>query len=194
MRSGFSTRGGINAYQAAQLYEHPADATRSPVWCAQRFGQSITLLPDGRIVQIAGEHEDFYDSDFCIYNDVFVHEHDGTIRIFGYPESVFPPTDFHTATLVDEHIYLIGSLGYQGTRQYGKTPVYRLNTNTFRIEHVPAGGEAPGWIFEHRAVQTAAHEIRVFGGTIVTGDGDAETNTKNEESFVFDTKRLVWRR
>jgi hypothetical protein len=34
----------------------------------QRFGQSLTLLPDCRAVQIGGEHEDWYDADFCIYN------------------------------------------------------------------------------------------------------------------------------
>jgi hypothetical protein len=27
--------------------------------------------------------------------------------VYGYPESVFPPTDFHTATLVGEFIYVI---------------------------------------------------------------------------------------
>ena len=184
-------RAGINAHLAAHVYEE-VDATKSPVWCAQRFGQSITFLPDGRIVQIAGEHEDSYDKDFCIYNDVFVHEPDGTIRIFGYPESVFPPTDFQTATLIGEYIYLIGSLGYLGTRQFGTTPVYRLNTKTLRIEPVKAGGEAPGWIFKHRAIPVSAHEIRVSGGTIVTLDGDQEIHTKNEESFIFDTQRLFW--
>src|SRR5205823_10613086 len=110
-------------------------------------------LPDGRIVQVAGEHEDSYDLDFSIYNDVFVHETDGMIHIFGYPESVFPATDFHTATLVGEHIFLIGSLGYQGTRQFGKTPVYRLDIETFHIEEVQASGEAPGWVYKQRAIQ-----------------------------------------
>ncbi len=187
-------RAGINAHQAAQryglkLYGHNGEALRSPVWCAQRFGQSITLLPDGRIVQIAGEHEDFYDPDFCIYNDVFVHEPDGTIHIFGYPESVFPPIDFHTATLVDEYIFLIGSLGYQGTRRYGETPLYRLNIETFRIEQLQASGEAPGWIYKHRAMQWSAHEIRISGGTVVA---DGEMHTENEGSFILDTEQLVW--
>jgi hypothetical protein len=40
---------------------------------------SLTLLPDGRAIQIGGEHEDYYDPDFCIYNDVFVHEPDRSI-------------------------------------------------------------------------------------------------------------------
>ena len=81
---------------------------------AKRFGQSLTLLPDGLAVQIGGEHEDYYDPDFCIYNDVFVHERDGSITIYGYPESAFPPTDFRTATLVGDSIYVIGSLGSRG--------------------------------------------------------------------------------
>src|SRR6185312_15079372 len=101
------------------------------------------------VVQVAGEHEDFYDEDFCIYNDVFVHSRDGGIRIFGYPESVFPPTDFHTATLIGEYIYLIGSLGYSGHRRYGTTPVYRLHTGTFKIEPLETTGAAPGWLYEH---------------------------------------------
>jgi hypothetical protein len=112
-----------------------------------RFGQSITCLPDGRVVQIGGEHEDYYDPDFCIYNDVFVHGSEGSIAIFGYPEAVFPPTDFHTATLVDGAIYLIDSLGYVGTRRYGQTPVHRLDVGTYRMERQDASGEQPGWIY-----------------------------------------------
>ena len=102
-------------------------------WCARRFGQSLTLLPDGRAIQIGGEHEDFYDSDFCIYNDEFVHHPDDRIDIFCYPEEVFPPTDFHTATLIGDSIYIIGGLGYQGQRQFGETPVYRLDTTRCRF-------------------------------------------------------------
>ncbi|KAF8978121.1 hypothetical protein BGZ46_006822 [Entomortierella lignicola] len=44
----------------------------SPVWCFDRFGATLTELPDGRHVYIGGEHEDYYDPDFCIYNDVVV--------------------------------------------------------------------------------------------------------------------------
>ncbi|KAK5652677.1 hypothetical protein OQA88_10271 [Cercophora sp. LCS_1] len=43
-----------------------------PTWCFDRFGRTTTWLPDGRVVLIAGEHEDSYDPDFCIYNDVVV--------------------------------------------------------------------------------------------------------------------------
>src|SRR5262249_36012233 len=89
-------RSGISAYEAGVLFSvgNKFDGTYNPIWCAQRFGQSLTFLSDGRIVQIAGEHEDGYDPDFCIYNDVFVHAGVGSVVIYGYPESVFPPTDF----------------------------------------------------------------------------------------------------
>ena len=72
-----------------------------PVWCFDRFGQSMTILPDGRRIFIAGEHEDWYDPDFFIYNDVVVISTNGDIEhIFGYPIEVFPPTDFHAAAYV----------------------------------------------------------------------------------------------
>jgi hypothetical protein len=131
--------------------------------------------------------------DFCIYNDVFLHHPDGTIRIFGYPESAFPPTDFHTATLLGGYIYIVGSAGYRGTRKYGTAPVYRLDTKTLRIEAAPAGGESPGWICRHRAIPLAPHEIRVFGGKILAWDGKRETHAPNEKSFVLDIERLAWR-
>ncbi len=67
IRTGFST------YVAQGEFKGRVPETKEPGWCAQRFGQSITFLPNGCIVQIGGEHEDGYDPDFCIYNDVFVH-------------------------------------------------------------------------------------------------------------------------
>jgi len=187
-------RAGVSGYTAAKQFEPGAPHDGSPVWCASRHGQSITFLPDGRVVQIAGEHEDYYDPDFCIYNDVFVHGPDGAIVIFGYPEDVFAPTDFHTATLLDGAIYVIGSLGYQGSRRYGATPVYRLDVSTFRIDRLDTSGEGPGWIYDHRALQVGSREIRVSGGKIVTRDGTEEAHTENADVFVLDVERRLWRR
>jgi ankyrin repeat protein len=116
-------RCGVSAYEGGAALGGATEIADSPTWCAHRFGQSTTELADGRVIQIGGEHEDFYDADFCIYNDVFVHALDGGIEIFGYPEDVFAPTDFHTATLVGPYIYVVGSLGYQGTRRFNETPV-----------------------------------------------------------------------
>jgi ankyrin repeat protein len=186
-------RAGVNGYAATQWFRGPSSFDAGPVWCAQRFGQSITRLPDGRIVQIGGEHEDYYDPDFCIYNDVFVHHPDGSVRILGYREAVFPPTDFHTATLMDGAIYVIGSLGYSGQRRYGHTPVYRLDLSSFGFSQVETGGDAPGWIHGHRAVRLSDHEIRVGGGKLATLAGDKEVHTANTREFVLDLQRLAWR-
>jgi hypothetical protein len=136
------TRGG-SAYSARQLFHNKEDLAKEgeieyvkypdwpfdPVWCFSRFGGTVTKLPDGRCVHIGGEHEDFYDPDFCIYNDVVViatpplsnpstssipeddipDDYDiplsraiasENIIIYGYPLDVFPPTDFHTSTYV----------------------------------------------------------------------------------------------
>lgn len=187
-------RCGISAYQARRWFKEEGGTLAEPVWCSQRFGQSLTLLPDGRAVQIGGEHEDYYDRDFCIYNDVFVHERDGSVAIYGYPESVFPPTDFHTATLVGDSIYVIGSLGYQGTRRYGETPVYWLDVSTLRMYRLHASGKSPGWIYKHRAAAACPHGIRVWGGMVVTGGSGAESHEQNLGSFVLDVERLCWRR
>jgi ankyrin repeat protein len=187
-------RCGVSAYEARRWFEGGRGSIAGPVWCAQRFGQSLTLLPDGRAVQIGGEHEDFYDPDFCIYNDVFVHGRDGSVAIYGYPESVFPPTDFHTATLVGDAVYVIGSLGYQGARRYGQTPVYRLDVRTLRMDRLDARGDAPGWVYKHRAVAVGPQQIRVWGGTVVTGSGCGESHDQNFGSFVLDLDRLRWHR
>lgn len=186
-------RAGLTGYDAASSFGGRSSMTDPPVWCAQRFGQSITFLPDGRIVQIGGEHEDSYDPDFCIYNDVFVHEPSGALHIYGYPESVFPPTDFHTATLVGDFIYIIGSLGYHGARRFGETQILRLDTRNWRIEQVKANGDGPGWLHEHRAVLAAPDEITVSGGKIANLVEDREVHQENAGRFVLDLRRLLWR-
>lgn len=189
-------RAGLTAYHAAVQVEgerhYPAGY--DPIWCAERFGQSLTFLEDGRIVQAGGEHEDSYDPDFCIYNDVFVHHPNGRITIYGYPKAVFPPTDFHTATLVGSHIYLVGSLGYQGTRLFGETPVYRLDTETFTLERLRTTGDNPGWIYRHRAVQLSAHEIEIRDGTVATSIQGVKDHSANAAVFTLNIGTLIWRR
>jgi hypothetical protein len=107
-----------NAYQINKKFGGPDSFNSGPCWCFQRFGQARVQLPDGRVVLIAGEHEDYYDPDFYIYNDVVVMD-DSKIQIFGYPESEFPPTDFHSATLTESGVLLIGNLGYPEARREG---------------------------------------------------------------------------
>jgi len=183
---------GGGGYRAKSHFA-PEEKLTEAVWCYDRYGKSITELPDGRIIEIGGEHEDYYDPDFCIYNDVVVHRGDGTFDIYGYPEAVFPPTDFHSATLVGDSIYIIGRLGYQGQRQFGTTPVYRLDIHTLAIETVETSGELPGWIYRHRA-KVVERGIEVWGGELSTWVGDEERYEDNTNIHVLNPITGLWSR
>jgi len=163
----------INAYQANQRLRGPSAMNAGPGWCFDRFGQSTNQLADNRVVFIAGEHEDFYDPNFHIYNDVMVQHPDGRIDIFGYPREVFPPTDFHSATLVSNRIVLIGNLGYQDQRRPGKTPVMILDLETLAISAMQTSGTPPGWIHGHKATLSEdGRSILVQRGELDRGGQD----------------------
>jgi ankyrin repeat protein len=179
------------AYAAAERFE-TTTCQRDSVWCFDRFGQSMTRLPDGRYVEIAGEHEDWYDVDFCIYNDVVVHNGDGTFDIFGYPEHVFPPTDFHSATYHAPYIYLVGNLGYSEQRQPGITPVFRIHCESWAVEKVRCTGENPGWIHGHSAMLVAENQIRIRGGKVIAAV-DQEL-VDNSIDYILDLTTFIWRR
>jgi hypothetical protein len=187
-------RSGEPAHFAA--HDFGIETTEGPGWCFDRFGTTRTRLPDGRIICIAGEHEDHYDPDFFIYNDAIVIHPGGEIEIYGYAPHVFPPTDFHSATLIGEWIYLIGALGYFRARGAGPTPAYRLNTRSMRIEPVLAEGQDPGWIYGHAAeLATDGRTIRVSGGQVLYHDSDGkEAERISDSSFVFDTVHTRWSR
>ena len=128
---------------------------QSPGWCFSRYGQSETQLSDGRTLYIGGEHEDFYDEDFYIYNDVIVKFPDGSIATLGYPEDIFPPTDFHTATEVGNDVFVIGCLGYPEQRQSDATKVYVLDLASYSIRPFEVEGEQPPSIYKHSARYSA---------------------------------------
>lgn len=163
-----------------------------PFWSYDRYGRTFTSLPDGRYIEIAGEHEDSYDPDFCIYNDVVVHHGDGTFDIYGYPEEVFPSTDFHSATLIDNYIYIIGSLGYAGTRRYGETPVYKMNCQTYEIEKIATSGDNPGWISEHKAEYIGNHLVKIEGGNTCEWSDNKEMYLPNKNIYILDVRQGVW--
>lgn len=198
-------RSGVNAYLATKILARDSGSfprfgphAVSPVWCANRFGQSLTFLPDGRIVQIGGEHEDGYDPDFCIYNDVFVHLPDGDIRVHGYPKELFPPTDFHTATLIgtgsDLSIIVIGCLGYPEQRRAGHTPVYRLRVRDWTMQPVTTRGDAPGWLYKHAARQASADEIEVWAGQALRDTPLGEAWETNSDRYLLHLPTGRWRR
>ncbi len=177
----------IDNYAQAKRFETP------PLWCQARMGQSRTLLPDGRIVLIAGEYEDYYDPDFCIYNDVSVINTDGTIETYNYSKTFFPPTDFHTATLIDsgedQHILIVGSLSYPNDRQYSHTPVHRLDTQNFKIERV-ATRNSMGWINHHRA-RLQDNRIVITGGQLLIDD--IAPLLDNIDTWVLNLNTLIWK-
>jgi hypothetical protein len=180
------TREGPYLVNAA--FKGPSSIDVGPAWNFDRFGQSHTELPDGTVVHIAGEHEDYYDPDFYIYNDVVVESPDGEIAIYGYPEDVFPPTDFHTATLVEDRIYIIGNTAYQEQRKPGFTPVYSLSMEDWSISKQDCSGAFPGWLSQHKAkLADDGKSIIVFDGRIDKGDDQWSRNI-NEWKLDLETK------
>ncbi len=177
-------------------FSHPShsnyrNSMPGPFWSWQRFGRTSTRLDDGRIIHIGGEHEDFYDENFCIYNDVVVEHPGDRLEFYLYPLSVFPPTDSHSATLVEDAIILIGSLGYKDLRQLGTTQVLSLDIQTFAMDRLDIKGDGPGWISRHSAELRSESVIALTGGRVWTEQGRTEPNS---HLFQLDMKQRVWNR
>lgn len=184
---------GMSAYGAQKKFMDRAPKD-GPVWTFDRFGMTRTKLPDGTTLCIGGEHEDYYDPNFHIYNDVVALKPGADPEIDGYPESDFPPTDFHTATLVDGDVFLIGALGYPDRRSPGTTPVYRLNVATRRIERFPTSGTPPGWIFRHKAVFDPKRRAIVVSGGQVQRTPDVNILSDNDDEYRLRLADGVWER
>lgn len=182
----------LDGFQANEKLNGPDSFEAGPVWCFRRFGQSRTKLADGREILVGGEHEDSYDPDFCIYNDVTVKHPNGQIDIFGYPKEQFPPTDFHSATLVDGRIILIGALGYHTERKPGVTQVLTLDPATMKISSLECSGANPGWIFEHEAqLSDDRSSIVVSGGQIAR---EPNALIDNIDEWKLDLATRSWQR
>lgn len=182
------------AWKGANRNKSTSDSAVHPLWSFDRFGQTETALPDGRILFVGGEHEDWYDPDFFIYNDVVVLHRDYRVEIFCYPESIFPPTDFHSATLVGSELILIGSIGYPSQRHYGRTQVLRLDTDTLRISRLETKGDGPGWIHDHSATKCDANSLHVSGGKTLHLIEGREHRVNNATEFVLNLTTLKWRK
>jgi len=184
----------LSAYGANEKFNEALATDAGPGWCFDRFGQSSTTLPDGRTLLIAGEHEDYYDSDFNIYNDVVIRHPDGKIDIYGYPVDVFPSTDFHTATLLGNKIIIIGNLGYPEQRKPGTTQVLVLDLAMLSMAPVQTCGSAPGWIHEHNAtLETSGDSILVRGGKIDPG-GENASLVENIDDWRLHVADWRWER
>lgn len=185
-------RSRITAYEANEKMKGPSPVDEGASWCFDRMGQSVTELPDGRKIYIGGEHEDHYDPDFFIYNDVVVENTDGSLNIYFYPKDDFPPTDFHSATFTDNKIIIIGSLGYPADRIVGHTQLYLLDTTSFKIHNVNATGHSPGWLHDHEAsLELGNNRIIVKKGKIDLGK-DSPLR-ENIDDWELDIEEWQWR-
>lgn len=175
-----------DAYTNSNKFNSPYAA---PTWCFSRFGQSLTRI-NGVEIYIGGEHEDYYDPDFYIYNDVVVIHPDDHIDIYHYPKETFPPTDFHTATLINKHtIIIIGGLGYPEDRMYSITPLFILDLKTFRMRRVLSKGNPPGWIYKHRSLFNAnTSTIKVWDGRLQDG-----YDIENIDEWELDVQTWEWK-
>jgi hypothetical protein len=181
---------GDTAYAAMRRFEVDRAEVDGPTWCFDRFGATRTRLPDGRVISIAGEHEDGYDPDFKIYNDVVEFRPDGSWQVYLYPREVFPPTDFHAAVFVDPFVYVFGSIGYGPDRlPPGRVP--RLHTATFEFETVETSGDVPPRLLRCFATRSpTGNEVTLFGGCWYEG----RSQTINSEAYRLDLKTLRWSR
>lgn len=191
-----------SAWAFNEHFAGPPSFEVGPGFCCSRFGQSRTTLPDGRVLAIGGEHEDYYDPDFFIYNDVIVEHPSGQREIYGYPQDAFAPTDFHSATLVGDRVYVIGGLSYADRREPGQTRVYALDVASLAITPVRTVGTPPGWIYQHTAELSAdGRSLVVRGGLVIErSHGDADTHSEdehtveNDDTWTLDLESLRWSR
>ena len=136
-----------------------------------------------------------FDPDFHIYNDVTIDHPDGKLDIFGYPETAFPPTDFHTATLIDDRILIIGNLGCSKNREDGITQIAELDLKTFAIRLIPSTGAPPGWIHKHIAeLAPDRKSILVRGGIIDSANEDSRSLLENPDEWSLDLVTWTWAR
>jgi hypothetical protein len=193
MRNGV-LRSRYGPWRVRELFNVPLNRADGPIWTFDRMGQTCTELPDGRVLCVGGEHEDSYDPDFCIYNDVVVLDQKDRVEIYGYPREVFPPTDFHTATLVGDWLAILGCLGYPEDRRPGHTPVHALDLSSYCVAAVETSGDGPGWIFKHEAECDQRGVITVRGGEVIEGGTGEQRFRRNVEEFALDTRSWLWHR
>ena len=126
------------------IFNDLIDCWEYPYWEINRHGMSCTILEDSTIY-IGGEHEDYYDPNFHIYNEVIVITKSNNINIYSYPKNIFPPTDFHCAIPINNFIWILGSIGYPRYRKKN-IQVCRLHIPSMEMELIINNNNSPPWI------------------------------------------------
>lgn len=120
---------------------------KKPLWRPHRSRWSVGCanLNDGRVMEIGGEYEDYYDPMFCIFNDILVKYPDGRApELYTYPYDEFPPTDGLACVQVDGHLYLLGNAGYIHERKE-HMQVLIVDLETYSVKKPNTHGEGPAW-------------------------------------------------
>jgi hypothetical protein len=151
-------------------YNFYKDEEYYPSYTTNRYGTTCTNV-NGVLYFIGGEHEDYYDPNFFIYNDVIKIE-DRKVTIYWYPRDIFPPTDFHASVYLNGFIWIFGNIGYKSLRKKF-IQVCRLNINTMKIENLN-NSSGPLWThFEDNSITIQDNSIKV-------------------NNFLFDTVTFTW--
>ncbi len=100
-------------------------------------------------------------------------------------------TDFHSATLIDHWIYIIGSLGYQEDRQEDLIAVYRLNTVDFHIEHVETQNPPNFQLYDHNARLTGS-DLVLTGGRYFSCKDVEFMPQVNMRRITLNLDTLTW--
>ena len=128
MREG-KLKSGYGPYRARDLFNIPLNREDGPIWTFDRMGATRNQSANGRVICVGGEHEDFDDPDFCIYNDVAVLGPAGEVEIYGYPKEPFrQPISTQPPSLAIE-----SSLSAASVTRTTAGPITRLSTrSTYR--------------------------------------------------------------
>lgn len=182
----------LRSWELTRIFHGPRSSEAGPCWSFSRYGRTETILPDGRVIRIGGEQEDWSDPDFYIYNDVIVTDADGNTEVFGYPDDVFPPTDFHTATLVDDRIVLIGNASYPDFRKHD-AQVMLLDTDSYAFQRLEMKGEGPLWLSKHSAHLSEDGSVIVVRGGFIADDR-LPIMIENIDDWRLDLRLGQWQR
>jgi len=100
------------------------------------------------------------------------------------------PRDGHSATVVDDAMYIFG--GFEDDTERFSQDVYRLCLKSMTWTHVLTHGSPPAWRDFHSA-SCLDNRLYIFGGR---SDRDGPIHTRHEEYdnqlIYFDIRRSVW--